>query len=111
MYIIASQWKFGGPDQAQHGIALFRSSFGALIAAQPGLRAWYLVATAADEALTISGWDDQVAHATAQPLLAAWVQENLAGLDAHVQLRRRGDTVAQVGPEAAGYSSGGGSCS
>ena len=96
MYIVASQWKFGDPGQAQEGIARFRAGLGAYVLQQPGCQFWYLVVTGADEALTLTGWEEQADYETASPLLAAKVQELVGDLDARVQQRRRGPVGAMA---------------
>jgi hypothetical protein len=96
MYIVASQWKFGDPTQAQEAITRFRAALGPYVRQQPGSQFWYLVATGADEALTLTGWDEQAHYETAAPLLAAKVQELVGDLDARVLQRRRGPVVAMA---------------
>src|ERR687890_827039 len=96
MYIVASQWKFGDPGQAQEGIARFRAALGDYVLQQPGCRFWYLVVTIADEALTLTAWEEQAHYETAAPLLAAKVQELVGDLDARVQQRRRGPVGAMA---------------
>ncbi len=56
MYIVASQWKFGSPQQAQAAQDRFREGFTTIIGAQTGLVFWYLAPTGPDEVLTVAGW-------------------------------------------------------
>ena len=98
MYLVTTLWKFGSPAQSREALQRLRDSFGPLIRAQPGLRVWYLAATATDECVSMSLWDNRAAYETAQSPMSAWGQEHLADLDARVQYRRRGDLVAQEGP-------------
>ena len=97
MYIVASSWKFGGAATAREAVKRMRAGLAPLIGAQPGLHAWYLTITGADEVLTISVWTTQDNYEQAQPNLAAWVQEQFSDLDARVQQRRRGHVAAQAG--------------
>jgi len=97
MYIVASSWKFGSAATAREAIKRMRAGLAPLIGAQPGLHAWYLTITGADEALTISVWTAQSDYELAQPHLAAWVQAQFSDLDARVQQRRRGEVAAQAG--------------
>jgi hypothetical protein len=94
MYIVTSLWKFGDAAGAREAIERFRAGLGPFVASQAGNRFWYLVVTGADEALTITGWDESAHYEAAAPLLGAKVQELLVGLDAHVQQRRRGAVTA-----------------
>lgn len=98
MYAVTSLWKFGSARQMEEAVRRFRDDFSVFIGAQPGLHHWYLAVTGADEAVTLSVWEDQAAYEAAQPQLAAWGQERLADLEARVQQRRRGDIVAHGVP-------------
>ena len=97
MYMVTSLWKFGNAEEAQLAIARFRDGFGPLVTAQAGMQSWYLMTPSADEAVTVTIWDNADAFEAAQPNLAEWSQRELAGIDARVQYRRRGVVVAHQG--------------
>src|SRR5262245_47571686 len=107
MYIVASQWKFGDATQAQEAIGRFRSGLGPYVLQQPGCQFWYLVVTGPDEALTLTGWDEQTHYETAAPILAHRVQELVGDLNARVQQRRRGPVGAMMRREERGEQGAG----
>lgn len=94
MYTAISLWIFGSPAQANEAIRRLRDDFGPLVRQQPGLRHWFTIATGADEAATVSVWDNRALYDAAQPHLADWAQQHFGDIEARVLHRRRGDIAA-----------------